>query len=103
MLQIRWFRAMPSIRSGDSAPGAVPVPHKPWCHLTSEAADHLYQPVETKAGQDRGQTPSSWLEDVSEAAVTPTLPHLDHEELPPLGITEHKCQSSGHSTDLRDV
>lgn len=72
MLQIRWFRAMPSIRSGDSAPGAVPVPHKPWCHLTSEVADHLYQPVETKAGQDRGQTPSSWLEDVSEAAVTPT-------------------------------
>lgn len=37
---------------------------------------------------------------MSEAAVSVTLPHLAHEELPPSGITEHKCQSSGHSTDL---
>lgn len=26
-----------------------------------EAADHLNQPVKSKAGQDRGQTPGSWL------------------------------------------
>lgn len=76
------------------------------CQFTTNSGAtsyHLCQPMETKAGQDRGQTPSSWLADVSEAAVTPTLPHLDHEELPPSGSTEHKCQSSGHSTDLSDV
>lgn len=33
MLQIRRFRAMPSIRSADLAPGAVPVHHQHWCHL----------------------------------------------------------------------
>lgn len=61
MLQIRWFRAMLSIRAVDLAPRAVPVHHKLWCHLTAEGADHLYQPTETKAGQGRGQTPSSEL------------------------------------------
>lgn len=78
--------------------GAVPVPHKPCCHLIPPVPACGNQ---SWAGQ--GQTPSSWLADVSEAAVTPTLPHLDHEELPPSGITAHKCQSSGHSTDLSDV
>lgn len=60
VLQIRWFRATP-YRSVDVAPRAVPVHHKHWFHLTPEAADHLCQPLETKAGQDRGQTPSSGL------------------------------------------
>lgn len=40
MLQLRWFRATPSIRSVDLAPGAGPVHHKPWCYLIPPLPAH---------------------------------------------------------------
>lgn len=87
MLQIRWFRAMPSIRSVDLAPGAVPVHHK----HTKRQLTTSTSPWKPKLGRAGGKHQVHGLADVSEAAVTLTLPDLAHEELPPSGITEHKC------------
>lgn len=70
---------------------AGPVHHKHWCHPTVSG---------NQSWAGRGKHRAHGLADVSEAAVTLTLSQLAHEELPPSGTTEHKCQSSGHSTDL---
>lgn len=80
-----------------SSPPTLGPPHSKRQLSTSTS------PWKTKLGRAGGKHQIHGLADVSEAAVTLTLPHLAHEELLLSGITEHKCQSSGHSTDLSSV